>query len=275
MRALLDRAPLDLVRAALVASEVEHPGLDPDRPMATLEMLGARAAERLRPLEHRSTAERIAALNALIFEEEGFTGNETQYGDFRNSLLDVVLERRLGIPITLALVYMEVAKRAGVAVRGVAFPGHFLMTVETSGGVPLILDPFAKGTALDDADCRALFARHLGEWKTYTRALLAPCSDRHLLARLLGNLKRAYVEARSFPHAWAVTDLLVAVDPAIVSERRDRGLLAYHLDDHPAALADLEAYLQATEPASRTARQEREQLEKHVSTLRRRVAGLN
>jgi regulator of sirC expression with transglutaminase-like and TPR domain len=275
LRTLLEQAPLDLVRAALVAAEVEHPGLDSGRSIATLDALGSRAAERLRPLAHRSMAERVAALNTLFFEDEGFAGNHAHYDDFRNSLLNVVLDRRLGIPITLALVYMEVARRADIAVRGVAFPGHFLMAVDTPGGVPLIVDPFDRGAVLDDTDCRALLRRHLGESATYTRALLAPCSDRHLLARLLNNLKRAYVEMRSFPHARLVTDLLVSVDPMIVSERRDRGLLAYHLDDYPSALADLEAYLQMTEPAGRSARAEREQLEEHVAMLRRRVAGLN
>ena len=275
LRAVLGRPPVDLARAALLIAEIERPGLDAGRSLALLDALGARASERLAPLAEVSIEGRLDVLSTLLFEDEAFAGNKAHYGDFRNSLLDAVLDRRLGIPITLALVYLEVAGRAGVDVRGVACPGHFLMTTEGTDGNPVILDPFERGTRLDEQGCRRLLARHLGDAAQFSPALLAPCSSRHLLARLLTNLKRAYIEARSFPHARQAVDLLLTVDPTVVSERRDRGLLAYHMDDVQAALPDLEHYLDATEPGTRSAREERRRLEEHVKTLRRRVASLN
>jgi regulator of sirC expression with transglutaminase-like and TPR domain len=224
---------------------------------------------------------RIAALNTLIFEDERFSGNHAHYDDFRNSLLNDVLERRLGIPITLALVYIDVARRAGLAVQGISFPGHFLMRVPSGGsaeGDDIVLDPFGAGAELDEGDCRRLLARHLGqagEDAPFDPALLRPCTPRQMLARILNNLKRTYIEMRSFAHARAVTDLLLTVDPLLVTEIRDRGLLSYHLDLFPAALRDLEDYLRLANWKDASDQQDREQILEHVKTLRRRVAGLN
>jgi hypothetical protein len=156
--------PVDLARAALVIARLEYPSLDPVPTLATLSALGDRAAERLHQLDAAPVRTRIAALNRLIYREEHFAGNRAHYDDFRNSLLNVVLERRLGIPISLAVVYMEVARRAGLDVRGVAFPGHFLMRVANPAGeAGVILDPFDGGDEVDEQGCRQLLARRLGD----------------------------------------------------------------------------------------------------------------
>jgi regulator of sirC expression with transglutaminase-like and TPR domain len=166
-------------------------------------------------------------------------------------------------------------------VLGVGFPGHFLMRVPgeyPDGGRDLILDPFNRGVEIDVQDCRALLSKHLGmlnEDIPLDPALLRPCAPRHMLARMLNNLKRTYVELRSFPQARCVSDLLLTVDPSLLSEVRDRGLLAYHLDDFPAALRDLESYLRLSPKVDHEGRQEWKQLWDHVKTLRQRVAGLN
>lgn len=279
LAAILATEPVDLSRAALTVARIEYPGLDIGESLQPLDRLGALAADRLADLPPKATEARIAALNALVFEEHGFAGNRANYGDFRNSLLNVVLDRRLGIPITLALVYMEVARRAGLGVLGVAFPGHFLMRVPAiGGGAATILDPFDGGARMDQAACRRLLSRHLGalgdevplDWK-----LLDPCTPQHLIARLLNNLKRTYVESRSFPQARLATDLLLAVDPSLLSERRDRGLIAYHLDDYPSALRDLEDYLRLGKWDDDDDRKERDRIWEHVKALRRRVAGMN
>lgn len=280
LHGLLAEEPLDLARAALTIARLEYPQLHFGASLNTLDRLGERAAARLQsgmPLRAR-----IAALNRLIFEEEGFAGNRAHYDDFRNSCLNVVLERRLGIPITLALVYIEVARRAGLTVLGVGFPGHFLMRVprDESEGTSrdIILDPFDRGAEIDIDDCRALLAKHLGmmnEDVPLDPALLRPCPPRHMLSRMLNNLKRTYVELRSFPQARCVSDLLLTVDPTLLSEVRDRGLLAYHLDDFPAALRDLESYLRLSPKMDDQGKEEWKQLWDHVKTLRRRVAGLN
>jgi regulator of sirC expression with transglutaminase-like and TPR domain len=266
--------PIDLARSALVIAKLEYPRLEPGPSLDELERLGARARARLSQVGSAPIRAKVEALNQLFYGEERFTGNRTHYDDFRNSLLNLVLERRTGIPISLALVYMEVARRAGLDASGVAFPGHFLLRV-ASGPDALILDPFDGGAEMDDERCRALLVRHAGEDVTLERSMLQPCTAREFLARMLNNLKRTYVEWRSFPQARWVTELLLTTDPTHLSELRDRGLLAYHLDDFPAALRDLEEYLRLNHWSETSDRDERAQIWEHVKNLRRRVAGLN
>ncbi len=266
--------PIDLARSALVIAKLEYPRLEPQPSLDVLERLGERATARVAALDDAPVRDRVAALNRLIYGEERFSGNRAHYDDFRNSLLNLVLERRVGIPITLALVYIEVARRAGLDASGVAFPGHFLVRV-AGGPDALILDPFNGGAEVDDAGCQALLARHAGPDVALEPAMLRPCTPRQFLARMLNNLKRTYVEWRSFPQARWVTELLLTTEPTLLSELRDRGLLAYHLDDFPAALRDLEEYLQLNNWAEHADRDEREQIWEHIKNLRRRVAGLN
>jgi regulator of sirC expression with transglutaminase-like and TPR domain len=174
---------------------------------------------------------------------------------------------------------MEIARRAGLVVQGVSFPGHFLMRIPARGAEgeedDVLVDPYDGGAEFDEADCRRLLTRHVGDEAPFDRSLLRPCTRRHMLARMLNNLKRTYVEMRSFPQARRVTDLLVAVEPSILSELRDRGLLAYHLDDFPSALRDLEDYLRLNNWKDEGDAQERDQILEHIKALRRRVAGLN
>jgi regulator of sirC expression with transglutaminase-like and TPR domain len=275
--ALLDERTLDLARAALVVAKVEYSQLDPGPTLAKLDELGARGEERLAALTDARVIDRVAALNRLLFDDERFQGNRQHYGDFRNSLLNVVLERRTGIPISLAVVYIEVARRAGLEVFGVSFPGHFLLRVPNDAGDetgPIILDPFDGGRRLNDGACRALLHQHVGEDAAFDHTLLNSCTSRQILGRMLNNLKRTYVELRSYPHARAVTELLLAVGTGFGSDLRDRGLIAYHLDDYPAALRDLERYLRL-HTWQDTDRDERDRVAEHVKALRGRVAGLN
>ena len=275
LASILASDPVDLARAALVIARLEYPSLDPGPTLAKLSALGDRAAERLHQLDAAPVRTRIAALNRLIYREEHFAGNRAHYDDFRNSLLNVVLERRLGIPISLAVVYMEVARRAGLDVRGVAFPGHFLMRVANPAGeAGVILDPFDGGDEVDEQGCRQLLARRLGDDAGYDEDLLSPCSSRQIVSRILNNLKRTYIELRSFEHARQVSDLILAVDPGALTEVRDRGLIAYHLDDYSGALRDLEDYFRL-QTWSADSREERDQIWAHVKNLRRRLAGMN
>jgi regulator of sirC expression with transglutaminase-like and TPR domain len=265
-------------RAAMLLARVETPDLHVPAAMARLDALGARVADRLGSRHHASVRARIDAINRALYDDEGFRGNREQYDDLRNSLLPIVLERRLGIPITLAVIYMSVARRLDLEIFGVAFPGHFLLRVPSDAGDDgdaLILDPFDGGRPLTRSAIRALLARHMGDEPPFDRRLLAPCSSRQIIVRMLNNLKRLYVSTRSFPQAWQVTDLLVTLDGRQPEDVRDRGLLAYHLDDFAGALRDLEAYLRATDDASREGTEERRQIWEHVSALRRRVASLN
>ena len=146
----------------------------------------------------------IRAINAYLFEDQRFVGNREKYEDPRNSCLNEVLDRRTGIPITLALVYMEVARRAGLLVDGVNFPGHFLVRcpeLTSRGSGSLIIDPFHAGALLSEHDCRLLLQRHVGSEVAFDKSLLAPATRPQIIVRMLLNLKRIYVHMRSFPQA--------------------------------------------------------------------------
>lgn len=295
----------DLAGPALVVARIEYPRLDPAPYLGQLDAMGAEAAARLARAGRLSPLDRLGVLNAYLFGELGFSGNQERYDDPRNSFLNQVLERRTGIPITLAVVYIEVARRAGVRVDGVSFPGHFLLRAPLGprggaggpGRAAVILDPFHRGAILSERDCARLLREQVGEDAIFHRRLLQPATKLQILARMLVNLKRTYVHYRSFPQAYAVTELLLALDPSATTELRDRGLLAYHLNDYAAALRDLEAYLRLTawtepdrvgaeaEPSedaegvpegeATQARREQKEIWEHVKALRRRLASFN
>jgi regulator of sirC expression with transglutaminase-like and TPR domain len=221
------------------------------------------------------------AVNRYLFGELGFTGNREQFEDPRNSCLNEVMDKKKGIPITMALIYIEVARRAGIRSEGVNFPGHFLVRClqdlhTDDPGEGLIVDPFHGGAILNEAECRKLLEPHM-EDQAYSPSLLARATRRQILARMLLNLKRLYVKMHSFPQARATTDALLALQPSSLADLRDRGLLAYHMNDFSHALRDLEAYLKVARLSEQDddQKKETEQVWEHVKTLRRRVAQLN
>jgi regulator of sirC expression with transglutaminase-like and TPR domain len=273
-----------LAQAAFVIARIEYPRLDPEPYIATLDAMGRGARRRIEQQIHETgdtgLLSQVTGLNTYLFEDERFVGNRDKYEDPRNSCLNEVLERRTGIPITLSLVYMEVAQRAGLQVDGVNFPGHFLVRApeaHAGSAAGFIIDPFHGGALLSEHDCRLLLQRHVGAEVAFDRALLAPATRPQIMVRMLLNLKRIYVHMRSFPQARDVTELLLALSPSALSELRDRGLLAYHLNDLSGALRDLQAYLKlsAMSEMDDEERKEHEQIWEHVKALRRRVASLN
>jgi regulator of sirC expression with transglutaminase-like and TPR domain len=307
LQARLPRVTEDLLRAinepgealapaAFAIAGVEYPALDAAPYLQRLERMGEAAAGRLQRQRGTGAQVLIATLNAYLYEELGFSGNREHYDDPRNSFLNEVFDRRIGIPISLAVVYLEIGRRAGLPLEGVNFPGHFLVRAPAQpagADEDLIIDPFHSGALLSEVDCRHLLRQHVGEEAAFDRGLLATATRQQIVVRMLVNLKRLYVRMRSFPQARAIADLLLAVDPSALAELRDRGLLAYHMEDFAAALKDLEAYLRLMprgdaaefeavvedstegadgdeEPVSESAR-----IWEHVKTLRRRVAGFN
>jgi regulator of sirC expression with transglutaminase-like and TPR domain len=289
----------DLAPAALALARVEYPALETAPYLAELDRLGAEAAERLGNLGQVPFETTLRTFNDYLYNDLGFCGNRDRYDDPRNSFLNEVLSRRTGIPISLAVVYLEIARRAGLRVSGINFPGHFLLrlpehrhtSVPGGDGGVLIVDPFHAGAVLSESDCRELLRQHVGDTAAFDRTLLAPASRTQIIVRMLVNLKRLYVRMRSFPQARFISDLLLAVEPSAVVELRDRGLLAYHLQDFASALRDLEAYLRLlprnparnrrdTDEASgddteTSTDSEHEQIWEHVKTLRKRVAERN
>jgi regulator of sirC expression with transglutaminase-like and TPR domain len=270
----------DLAVAALLIARVEYPQLDTARYLAQLDFLGDEASRRLAAATppddtpHDVDADRYArvvALNTFLFDELGFTGNETDYSDPRNSFLNEVIDRRTGIPITLSLLYIEIARRAGLPIEGINFPGHFLLRCRPRRdhryAIDLIIDPFHGGALLSR---EALATQSGGD-------ALPLASKPQILFRMLTNLKRIYVRMQSFPQARIVSDLLIAVDPSAITELRDRGLLAYHLKDFSSALRDLQQYLKLAPSgeADDEEREDRERIWEHVKSLRKKVASLN
>jgi regulator of sirC expression with transglutaminase-like and TPR domain len=251
--------------------------------------MGQEAAERVARADG-DRLESIRIFNEYLYDEQGFVGNRDRYDDPRNSFLNEVLERRTGIPITLAVVYLEIARRAGLRVAGVNFPGHFLLRASDEASRHeksefIIIDPFHGGALLSETDCRELLRQHVGDEAAFDRSLLEPATRHQIIVRMLVNLKRLYVRMRSFPQARFISHLLLTVDPSAIAELRDRGLLAYHLQDFAAALRDLEEYLRLSprperQPAEEQIREDagdnlNSELWEHVKNLRKRVAGFN
>lgn len=280
----------DLAIAALMIARIECPNLDAAPYLDRLDDLGREARLRVAaasvvpgdapPRADPEGYARVMALNDYLFKELHFVGNDVQYEDPRNSFLNEVLDRRTGIPITLALLYMEVARRAGLHVEGINFPGHFLLRCPARSGQAysedLIIDAFHGGALLSEDACRELLRRHAGDDAVFESHLYGNATKLQILARMLLNLKRTYVRMHSFPQARDATELLLGVDPSALNELRDRGLLAYHLKDFSAALRDLQRYLELAPKTTDTEeRDEHEQIWEHVKMLRKRVASLN
>jgi regulator of sirC expression with transglutaminase-like and TPR domain len=271
-----------LARAALCFARIEYPDLDPGPYLARLDEMGRVARDRLAALTPADAvhASRIAAFTRYIYDDLGFTGDREHYDDPRNSFLNVVLDRRAGIPITLAVVLLEVSARAGLRIEGINFPGHFLVRAPAGDDDPhgrdLLIDPFHGGAIVSESDCYRLLRTHLGDDATLSPGMFAVAGKHQILVRMLLNLKRAYVRMRSFPQARDATELLLALDPSALTELRDRGLLAYHLEDFSSALQDLQTYLRlADAPSNDEERQEHEQIWEHVKALKRRIASFN
>ncbi len=245
---------IDLAETALLIAAEAYPELDVARYLAMLDDLAAAA----RPALQASVddAARVERLVHYLADERRFRGNESDYYDQRNSFLNDVLERRTGIPITLALVYIEVARRLDLAVVGVGFPGHFL--AKHPGSRELIIDPF-HGKIIGPDDCtqrlRAVFGRDVPLDPAHLRA----ATPREILVRMLRNLKQVYLQARDPLRALGCSERILLVEPGLAPELRDRGLLYAQLEWYPAARADLERFL-ALAPDDPTAPVIRERL---------------
>jgi regulator of sirC expression with transglutaminase-like and TPR domain len=259
------RGAVALADAAFCIAAEFDPGADETAARAELERLGARARSRLCGVGGDEA--RVAALLELLHGEEGFHGNEERYDDARNSFLPDVVARRTGIPITLAIVCIEVAARAGFALCGISFPAHFL--VRTLAEPPIVIDPFL-GVVVEPAEIELRLQQAMGREARLSREWLAPATPREIAVRMLNNLKNGYVRARDWTRAIACCDRLLALAPELVAELRDRGLLYEQLECFGPALADLESFL-AYAPATPDAGPLRERVE----ALRARVATIS
>jgi regulator of sirC expression with transglutaminase-like and TPR domain len=242
-------AKIDLARGCLMIAEDAYPGLDVAHYLAELERLAMRLRGKL-PQTY-GAEERVMALNKFLFDDLGYYGNTDNYYDPRNSYLNEVIDRKTGIPITLAILYMELGRRVGLPLEGVSFPGHFLVRLRLRGGT-LVLDPFSGGVPQSEDELRQRLKRVIPQGATGgipvaelpLDQFLEPASKRQILARVLRNLKGIYRQADEPERLLEVLNRILVVNPQARAELRDRGLLYQRLEAFRAAFKDLSEYLE-------------------------------
>ena len=264
----LVRAPeheIDLALGTLALARVEYPDLVPSAHLERLDDLAGRSGatgqdDPLRAL-HR--------LREFLFDDEGFRGNADDYYDPANSCLNQVLERKLGIPITLSVLMIEVGRRVGLRVHGVGLPGHFVVSAMV-GTESVLLDPFDGGTVLTQETAADVVARAVGRRVTLTAEHFAPVGKRQILARMLANLRSAYVRREEWAKSLAIVDRLLVLDGSSSVFRRDRGSLLVKLGQLMAGAAEWERYLKAHPQAS-----DADKIKRELRRVRQRLATLN
>jgi regulator of sirC expression with transglutaminase-like and TPR domain len=232
-------AGIDLGEAALLIAAEEYPALDVAAWLARLDALASEVERRLGGRD--GDFDRLEALLEVLFRDHGLRGNVEEYYDPRNSFLNEVLERRLGIPISLAVVCLEVGRRVGVPLVGIGMPGHFLLRHARHPHV--VLDPFDGGRFLTPEDCAALLERVSGGALAFHPRLLRPLGTRRILLRMLCNLRGIYAIRGAVGHLLSVLDRILLLTPDDVENRRQRGLVRLQTGDLAGAVEDLERYL--------------------------------
>ena len=258
---LVKSPEIDLGVAALAIARVEHPELASGPVLAELDQLAARSSVSTAGGGRRA----LDRLCSFLFEGEKFRGNAEDYYDPRNSCLNDVLDRRLGIPITLAVVVMEVGRRVGLEIMGIGLPGHFCVGAKI-GRELVMLDPFASGRALDRADAEAIASRAVGRAVKLTDAHFAPTSRTQIVVRMLRNLEGIYARREDWSKALAVIDRLLVVDADAPTHRRDRGTVLVKLGELHRGASEWERYL-TRYPQARDAAAFREELRRVRQTL--------
>jgi regulator of sirC expression with transglutaminase-like and TPR domain len=262
-------ASFSLLEAAISIAQDEYPRLDPQSVLAEIDALADRLRRRI-PAD-AVALQRLRFLNRYFFQELGFAGNVNDYYDPRNSYLHKVLSTRRGIPITLALLYIEIASQIGLEARGVSFPGHFLVKLRVHTGSQhgeVVIDPFTgHSLSRDELDERLQPYRRQqgleGDFEVPLGLFLQSAPARDVVARLLRNLKEIHRTAQDWPRLVAVQQRLVILLPDVWEEQRDRGLAYAELGEHNLAARDLDAYL-----VHRPGAEDAQALIQRLSTLR-------
>jgi len=260
---------IDLVEGALLIAQSANASLDIEHYASRVEAMGEQLRERTHGDD--STVARIGALNRFLFEEQGFGPNAEDYYDPRNSYLNEVLERRIGIPITLSILYMAIGRRAGLPLEGVPFPGHFLVKCPLEQGL-VVLDPYAGGVSLTVKELQERLRDVRGGEVSRSKvvSMLGAATSRQILARMLRNLKSIYLDRQDYLRALPLMHWLLMLTPDDAGEVRDRGMAYVKLECFRAAVADLEKYL-ALSPAAGDI----DEVRGHLIDLRRSAARLN
>jgi regulator of sirC expression with transglutaminase-like and TPR domain len=229
---------IDLALGALTIAADGRGPLDPAPTIAYLDELAERVRIRLDLGDPLATA--VDRLHDVLYREASFRPpTSAEFHDPRNSLLDRVVERRIGLPISLGIVELEVAWRIGLPLHGVGLPGHFVV----GGPDGLLVDPAGGGRPLTPDDCQALIRRSVGDGILFHAGMLRPAGRRQILARVLRNLRSVHLGARNWPVALGAVELLAVVEPTDPDHGRDRGLLLGRMGRFSEAVALLGRYL--------------------------------
>jgi regulator of sirC expression with transglutaminase-like and TPR domain len=236
---------IDLGLAALLIAKEEYPRIVLEDYLERLDILAAGLAVEI-DLEAPPQSV-VETISTFLGQGQGFDGDREDYYDPRNSYLSEVMDRRLGLPVTLSLLYMEVARRVGVHLLPVPMPGHFLVKLKHDAG-EVYLDPFNRGTVLNLEACRRLFETSTGDQTSFDASMLAAGTKRQMIVRLLRNLKGLYVGTQDLDRALRTVELLLAVTPWDLDEIRDRGLIFLALGRFGEAQSDLQAFVEHAPP---------------------------
>ena len=230
---------IDVARAAMLLAAAEYPRLNIERELFAFQRLAGAVSSKF--LDDDDPLYCLNTLSEHLFDDMGFRGDPDNYYDPRNSYLNQVLERRVGIPITLAVIYMEVGRRLKVPLLGIGMPGHFLVRHRDIEN--LYIDAFGGGILLSEDECRRMLADRVHGDLHWTPDLLRPVSNREIIARMIRNLKAIYMTDQDFVRALTVSEFAIALDPHSAMDRRDRGIVHYQLGHSAEALDDLSYYL--------------------------------
>ncbi|MDX2029535.1 MAG: transglutaminase-like domain-containing protein [Blastocatellia bacterium] len=262
-----EEARLELDRAALLIAAEEYPFLEVEAYIGRLDEI-ATAARRHDRLEDEPQA-RILALAEWLSSEMAFRGNAGNYYDVRNSFLHKVIDRRVGIPITLSVVHIEIARRLGLELRGVGMPGHFIVKCRDEAQ-EILLDPFNGGRRLTIEDCREMIEQMYGGSMPFRAEFLATVTKRQILTRMLQNLKSIYSNAKDYARTLAVIERVLLLNPDLTTEIRDRGLVNVGMGRYAQARHDLETYLRRNPGAV-----DATQIQERLNQLKQKQARLN
>ena len=268
VRSEIEDERIDLLRAALTFARMEDPALDIEHYVRRVDALAKRIAEKIQDPD--DPLHMIAAINAVLFQEEVFRGNTVDYYSPRNSFLQHVLDRQLGIPISLALVYMEVAQRVGFPLYGVGMPGHFLLKHYDVSGHAILIDAFERGSIVSEEDCRQKLKTIYAGEVTLQPEFLLPVTRRQMLTRMLNNLRSVYLSQRDFRRTVQVVDLILVIYPRSPEDVKQRAALRYNLNDYRGALSDFDEYVKMSPDAS-----DAEEIKQTALSLRRSMAMMN
>lgn len=236
----INLSEINLAKACLYFAQAEYYDLKPELYLNTIDTIAESIAQKLSG--SRYPLKVIQTINQHLFETLGFRGNKQNYYDPDNSFLHQVIDRKLGIPISLSVVYLAISQRLNFPMVGIGMPGHFLIRPEFED-VGIFVDPFNCGEILFKEDCQKRLDETYQQQVELNSKWLAPVSNRQILVLMLNNLKFIYLHRREIDKALSTMSAILKINPEKIAEIRDRGLLFYQLNRWDEAILDLEYYL--------------------------------